>query len=339
MKKILILAVIFLVVFSFNIDAKSAEKLNTEADNLTDLSLSQDKSFSQSARKELLGIASQFDSAEDQNIGQLNFEADNFSLAETKIKNSQRLNLLNDLNFNADYSKMENDKSETTADFNLEYALNSRTLIRAGYSILNEEWWGLENRKSAALDNGTQSESEESKPDADNQDSDNLELENTEYRRVYNKEIDSSRSLGVAYKSSDRVTISADFIDNKEFGSYYNEDWDLAGDSTVFGVEYSYPKGSIIRARYQVDSAEDVIQRTTGFDFAFNNLATFSASYKLLDPKELEDTLVKQQTAWDLGLGVSLSEDYGMSLGYELIEGEDQEEAERKIKASFEINF
>jgi len=158
-------------------------------------------------------------------------------------------------------------------------------------------------------------------------------------RRVYQNEMESSSSLGVAYRSSDRVTLSADFIDNNEFGNYYNEDWEITGDSTVFGLEYNYPEGSSIRASYQIDTAEDVTQRITGLDFAFNNLATFSASYKLLDPTQLENTLIQQKTAWDLGLGFNLNEDYGVALGYELIETEDEEEDERKISASFEINF
>jgi hypothetical protein len=151
--------------------------------------------------------------------------------------------------------------------------------------------------------------------------------------------LESSRSLGVAYRSNDRVTLSADFIDNNEFGSYYDKNWELAGDSTVFGVEYSYPEGSSIRARYQVDTADDITQRITGLDFDFNNLATFSASYKLLDLNQLANDLNQQKTAWDLGLGVNISEDYGLNLGYERIEAEGEEEAEQKVRASFEINF
>lgn len=331
MKKLLILTIVFLMLFSFNIYAQSTEKLNNETAELEDLSLSQEeKSFSQSAREELLGIASQFDSAEDQGIDQLNFEIDNFYLTETNLNNSEHLNLLNDLNLNTDFSQVEDERLETAADFNLEYALNSRTLIRAGYSLLNEEWSDLQSGSSAEMNDQNSAETEAG---------DSADLETNEYKRVYQNETDSSRSLGVAYKSSDRVTLSADFIDNNQFDSSYNDDLEFAGDSTVFGLEYSYPEGSSIRARYQVDISDDVTQRTTGFDFAFNNLATFSASYKLLDPKELEDVLFQQQTAWDLGLGVNLSEDYGLALGYELIETEDQKEAEKKIKASFEINF
>ena len=354
MKKVTVLLIITFMLFSFNIYAQENEQLDTEAGNLEDINLSQEKSFSQSAKEELLGIASQFDSEEDQNIDALNFENDDFSLTETTLNNSQQLHLLNDLNFDANYSQQEDERLETVANFQLEYALNSRTLIRAGYSLSNEEWWDMQRNNNLTAQD--LDESEDSTDSVENNstinpeitedpveetetESNNLDSENNNVRRVYQNEMDSSRSLGVAYKSSDRVTLSADFIDNNEFGSYYNDDWEVSGDSTIFGLEYSYPEGSTIRARYQVDTAEDITQRITGFDFAFNNLATFSASYKLLDLNQLEDTLTQQKTAWDLGLGVNLDEDYGVALGYELIESEDQEETERKIKASFEIDF
>lgn len=350
MKKLIALSIILILLFSFNIYAQESQKLNVDEEtNLEDLDLSQEKNFSQSAREELLGIASQFDSAEDQDIDQLTFDNDDFSLTDTTFNNSQHLNILTDLNLDANYSKNDDKRLETKADFQLEYALNSRTLIRAGYSLLNEEWWDVQNASAAASENEEISGDsiadentnigQEGTDDDFKADNDNPAAVNNNVRKVYQNELESSRSLGVAYKSNDRVTLSADFIDNNQFGTYYDEDWERAGDSTVFGVEYSYPEGSSIRASYQVDTADDITQRITGLDFAFNNLATFSASYKLLDLNQLTTDLNQQKTVWDLGLGVNISEDYGLALGYELIEGEDEEEAERKISASFEINF
>lgn len=340
MKKITALLIIFLLIFSLNISAQNAETLNTKTKNLEEQDLSQEKSFSQSAREELLGIASQYEGEE--NID--NFEIKNFNFTvENEINNSQKLNLLSDLNLNADYSKNQGEELETAADFQLEYALNSRTLIRAGYSLLNEEGWDLR-----GVNNGENSQSKPDDPAANSSREDSTEgpkaasKSTAEIRKVYQNDLDTSTSLGLAYKTNERVTVSADFIENNEFGSYYDENWEIAGDSTVFGVEYNYPEGSRIRARYQVDTAEAGTQKITGIDFAFNNLATFSASYKLLDLNDLEDTLSEsdQKTAWDLGLGVNLNESYGLNLGYEIIESEDQkEEPEKKIKASFEINF
>ncbi|CCU80074.1 hypothetical protein HSACCH_01830 [Halanaerobium saccharolyticum subsp. saccharolyticum DSM 6643] len=341
MKKLIALSIILILLFSFNIYAQENQKLNVDEDtNLEELDLSQEKDFSQSAREELLGIASKFDSEEDQAIDQLAFENYNFSLTETTLNNSQHLNILNDLDFDANYSQKEDEKLETTANFQLEYALNSRTSIRAGYSILNEEWWDIKNSSQANIEDSNQNINDDQNIDDDfKPDNDNPAAVNNNVRKVYQNELESSRSLGVAYKSNERVTLSADFIDNNKFGDYYDEDWELAGDSTVFGVEYNYPEGSSIRASYQVDTADEITQRITGVDFAFNNLATFSASYKLLDLNQLTDDLNQQKTAWDLGIGVNISEDYGLALGYELIEGEDEEEAEKKIRASFEIDF
>lgn len=349
MKKIFIFTVVFLLLFSVNIFAQEAETLNTKAEDLKATDLSQEKSFSQSAREELLGIASQYDSEEDLD----RLEIENFSFtAENEINDSQKLNLLSDLNLNANYSKNKGEELETAADFQLEYALNSRTLIRAGYSLMNEEGWNLKRANNAELkeDPNTNSNSDSLEEPADpNQDSIadqnnidtlNRKASNSDIKRVYQNDLDTSTSLGLAYKTNKRMTVSADFIENNEFGSYYDDNWEIAGDSTVFGLEYNYPEGSTIRARYQVDTAEAGTQKITGIDFAFNNLATFSASYKLLNLNELEDTLSEEKTAWDLGLGFNLSDSYGLNLGYELIESENQkEEPERKIKASFEIDF
>jgi len=276
MKKIISLLVILLLLVSFNVFAQENEQLNTEEASLEDLSLSQEKSFSQSAREELLGIASQFDSSEDQEIDQLTFESEDFSLTESTLNNSQQLNILNDLTFDADYSKEEDEKLETAADFQLEYALNSRTLIRAGYSILNEEWWDVQSNTVSAEEPPTDDSDGDSATDDNTSENlipenDNPAAANNNVRKIYQNELDSSRSLGVAYRTNNRFTLSADFIDNNEFGSYYDEDWEIAGESTVFGVEYSYPEGSSIRARYQVDTADNITQRVTGFDFDFNN--------------------------------------------------------------------
>jgi hypothetical protein len=353
MKKIITTIVILLLLFSFNIYAQETDKLDAETTNSEAPNLSQEKNFSQSAREELLGIASRFDSEEDQEIDQLTFENDNFSLTDTTFNDSQKLNILTDLSFDADYSKEEDEKLETAADFHLEYALNSRTLIRAGYSVLNEEWWDIRSDNIAAANPDGSSENSdgidsETMPNPgegeDNIGGGSLNTETAEQPRnniskIYQNELESSRSLGLAYRTNDRVTLSADFVENNEFGSYYDDNWEFVGDSKIFGVEYNYPEGSSIRARYQVDTAAESTQKITGVDFAFNNLATFSASYKLLDLNQLTDDLAQQKTAWDLGLGVNISEDYGVSLGYELIEGRDDEESEQKVRASFEINF
>lgn len=94
-----------------------------------------------------------------------------------------------------------------------------------------------------------------------------------------------------------------------------------------------------IRAIYQLNLGDDVKEQITGVELDFNNLATFSAAYKLLNPEEIESALTSQ-TAWDLDIGVNLNEDYGLNLGYEIIDDENEEtDPETNISASFEINF
>lgn len=317
---VLLLTLILLLTGGINVFAaeqeQAAEKLTDQT--TAELDLSQSKVFSEAARQQLLGIASQYDNEDvfaEQNT-EVEIGSKDFTIIENQIKDKQNLNLLTDLNFNADYSKSVIDnKLQSEADLKLEYSLNPRTLIRAGYSVINEEGWDVQRNNSAG--------SLASAGD-----------------KTYFDDLESSKSVGLAYKSTDRVTVSADFIENNEFGSYYNENLDVYGNSTVFGLQYDDPGGSSIRARYQVDLGDDVTQRIAGVDFAFNNLATFSASYKLLDPKAIESVLAEEKTAWDLGLGVNLNDQYGVSLGYELIQSKDQsEEPEKKIKASFEINF
>jgi len=329
MKKIFVLTLIIIMLFSFSAAAQEAETADTESENLESLDLSQEKSFSDSARQELLGIASQFESTTD--IDDIEIDNSNFNLTGNGSQQNPGLQLLSDLNFNTDLNKdVIDDEIVNETQLQLEYTINSRALIRAGYSLANREWWEVQRLNAAGEENtGDQSLSingEQLTIDT----SDNTE-------RVFKEENESSRSLGVAYQTSDRFTVSADYIENNNLDTF-NNDLDLNANTTVFGLQYNDPMGTI-RASYQIDLNDELIQRITGVELDFNNLATFSASYKLLDPEDLESTL-KSQTAWDLGLGVTLNENYGLNLGYELIETEDQsEENERNISASFEINF
>ncbi|PTW03529.1 hypothetical protein C8C76_101170 [Halanaerobium saccharolyticum] len=330
MKKILIFTAIILLIFSFNIYAQDADTTNTdsETEDLESLDLSQEKSFSESAREELLGIASQYESSTD--IDDIEIDNSSFNLTGNGSQQNPGLQLLSDLNLNTDYNQqIIDDEIISETQLKLEYAINSRALIRAGYSLANHEWWELQ------AVNPTASDLESGQNTAIN--TDNILLTPEGSNRVYREEQESRRSLGLAYQTSDRFTVSADFIENNNLDSFNNNS-DLNADSTVFGLEYNDPMGTI-RASYQIDLNDELTQRITGVELDFNNLATFSASYKLLNPEDLESTL-RSQTAWDLGLGVTFDENYGLNLGYELIEDdENEEESERNISASFEINF
>ncbi len=328
MKKLFVLTLVIIMLFSFSAAAQEAETADTENENLESLDLSQEKTFSDSAREELLGIASQFESSTD--IENIQIESGNFNLTGNDSRQDTGLQLLSDLNFNTDVNQQViDDEIVNETQLQLEYAINSRALIRAGYSLANREWWEVQSVNTL--------EAEEAEDQSLVIDGDQEAGETINTERVFKEESESRRSLGLAYQTSDRMTVSADYIENNDLNTF-NNDLDLNADTTVFGLQYDDPMGTI-RASYQVDLNDELIQRITGVELDFNNLATFSASYKLLDPENLESTL-KSQTAWDLGLGVTLNENYGLNLGYELIETEDQsEESERNISASFEINF
>ena len=326
MKKILVIILIILLAFTFNVMAQEADELNTEEENLDTLDLSQEKAFSESAREELLGIASQYDSQTA--VDNIEIDSRSFNLTGNGSEENPGLQLLSDLNFNTDYDQtILDDEIKSETQLQLEYAINSRALIRAGYTLANREWWEMQHLSAESTNVGAANDlsitSEYLTP-----------VERTE--EVFREESESSRSIGLAYQTSDRLTVSADYIENNQLETF--DDTDLNGNSTVFGLQYTDPMGTI-RASYQLDLGDELTQRITGVELDFNNLATFSASYKLLDLNQLTDDLNQQKTAWDLGIGVNISEDYGLALGYELIEGEDEEEAEKKIRASFEIDF
>jgi len=329
MKRLFVITLVIIMLFSFSAAAQEAETADIESENLENLDLSQEKTFSDSAREELLGIASQFESSAE--IENIQIENSRFNLTGNGSQQNPGLQLLSDLNLNTEVNKeIINDEIVNETQLQLEYAINSRALIRAGYSLANREWWEIQNTQTA--------QTEEAEDQNVSINGEQLEVETTNNtERVFKEESESRRSLGLAYQTSDRFTVSADYIENNNLNTF-NNDLDLNANTTVFGLQYDDPMGTI-RASYQIDLNDELIQRITGVELDFNNLATFSASYKLLDPENIESTL-KSQTAWDLGLGVTLNENYGLNLGYELIETEDQsEESERNISASFEINF
>ena len=324
--------IIILLSFSSCILAEDTEKLDKAAEeNLKTLDLpdEEDKNFSDKGREELLGIASMFES--DVNVDEIEVDTSSFDLTgETLIRTPEGLNLLPNLRLDADYNEeVDDDKLESQTDLNLQYTVNSHTLIRAGYSLASREWWDV---------NGI------TVPESSSINSEQTELEPLESRildneptlgnnnAVYNEELNKRQSLGIAYQTNDRVTVSADYIRNNEFEDYF-------GTSTIFGVSYTDDLGEI-RANFQLDTADNVKQQITGIELDFKDLATFSASYKLLDPDQIESALNTQKSSWNIGLGVNLNEESKVSLGYEVTESEDEsEEKESNIKAAFEIKF
>ena len=337
----IILAILLIFTFTtittFAQDAENtdAEEEVTAEENLEDLDLSQEKGFSEEGRDQLLGIASQFDTQTD--VDDIEIDSETFSITGDGIEANPGLELLQDLTLDADYSEAVVDsKLEKETDLQLEYAINSRALIRAGYTLANKEWWEKQTLNADGSSETSSIESDENTQLLD-ENAELLSNNSNSSESVFIEEQDVRKSLGLAYKTSDQLTVSADYIENNEFDGYSGDN-ELQGNSTIFGLQYDDKMGSI-RAIYQLNLSEDIRQQITGVQLAFNNLATFSASYKLLDPEEIESAL-SSQTAWDLGLGVNLNENYGLNLGYEIIEDENEEtEPETNISASFEINF
>ncbi|MGM0603661.1 MAG: hypothetical protein ACQESS_10145 [Bacillota bacterium] len=331
-KAIIFLLILLLICFSSGVLAEDSQKLDkaTEDNSKTlDLPSEEDKNFSDKGREELLGIASMFDS--DVNVDGIEVENDGFDFTgESLSRTPEGLNLLSNLRLDAEYSEeVDDDKLESQTDLNLQYAVNSRTLIRAGYSLASREWWdvnGITTPESGSVDR----EQTALEPLESRVTENELLLGNN--NAVYNEELNRKQSLGIAYQTNDRVTVSADYIHNNEFEDYF-------GNSTVFGVSYTDELGQI-RANFQLDTAENVKQQITGIELDFRDLATFSASYKLLDPAQIESALNTQKSSWNIGLGVNLNEESKVSLGYEVTESEDEsEEKESNIKAAFEIKF
>ncbi|RCW48230.1 MULTISPECIES: hypothetical protein [unclassified Halanaerobium] len=333
-KTVIFMLIIMLLSFSSCVLAENIEKLDKAAEkNLKTLDLpdEEDKIFSDKGRKELLGIASMFDS--NINVDEIEVETEPFDLTGENMSRTMKegLNLLPNLMLDADYSEEIDDdnKLETQTDLNIQYTVNSHTLIRAGYSLASREWWdvnGITMPESGSLDieqtafEPLERSITESEPPLGNK------------TAVYNEELNRKQSLGIAYQTNDRITVSADYIRNNEFEDYL-------GSSTIFGVSFTDDLGAI-RANFQLDTANNVKQQITGIELDFKDLATFSASYKLLDPAQIESALNTQKSSWNIGLGVNLNEAAKVSLGYEVTESEDEsEENESNIKAAFEIKF
>lgn len=255
-------------------------------------------------------------------------------------KNTITFNPLPEVSVNADFEKNQEDlKLETNTNISLNYQMNERTLIRVGYGLVSKEWWDL---KKISL---KEDESEETDKPLSNDDSTAEEDLSTDEKpdevnlveeAVYNAERSEEGRVGISYQTSDRVTISADYVENL-FDD--NEDF-----STIFGVEYS-DDGKSLKYKYKIDFGESK-NILTGLELGFKDLATFNASYKVLNPDELEDQL--KESIWDFGVDLNLNDSSSLSLGYQIKNNEtvndspelaDEDKKEKNIKAQLEFRF
>lgn len=324
------------------------------------------KVFSPDAQKRLLNIASLYgERNSDLSLQVSTGEIDkNTILNDT---NSIKFKPLPNIEINADYDREEKGlEAKIEKNINLEYQMNENTWIRAGYLLTNKEWWDIkqislqgdkvneDKMEGENTDEVAEKESEVmSVSSSPNSDTDEESTQQTVIsEKVYNFEQTYKGNLGISYKTSDRVTISADYISGD-----INDDV-FTGDtfSTIFGVEYVDDQGEL-RASYEIDRDNEMEETVTGLELNLNDLATFSASYKLLDPKMLRNQLDSNQskadkneeTVWDFGVDFDLSEVSSLSIGYKLINNKEssdekgsndiEDKKEESIKASFQIEF
>lgn len=313
------------------------------------------KSFSLDAQRELFGLASLY--------GEINTEIPTLEFAEKltlsngkgryidylsdEINNSLNLAISPGIILNADYSE-DNEELETIREANvsLEYWVNNKTLIRAEYGQASREWWDVHNitidEDDVLLDKSDQTNETEKTDPVYNSDSkvlpDEIVDEKVLEEPVYMEEKKEKGRVGISYKTSEKITVSADYVDDD-----FNADSDF---STILGVQYQDEKGTLWY-EYQIDHGNESKQTVTGLELGLNDLATFTASYKLLDTDLLTDSLKKEST-WDFGIDFSLSDLSSLSIGYQLKnneeinleeEGLQEENKESNIEAQLEIKF
>jgi len=251
---------------------------------------------------------------------------------------------------NADFKQEEKEDwtIEENTNISLQYWMNNRTLIRAEYDLASTRWWDTQ---AIVLNDEDEQREEDINNDNDDKNYENPERQknegemipdegyNPQKEAIFNREISEKSRLGISYKTTDRITVSADYIDGDEEG--------LSDFSTILGVEYADDTG-LIRYHYQIDFDEmdfsTIRKMASGVEFGIRDQAIFNASYQLLKPEDLENQL--KGSVWDFGLDLNLTDITTLSLGYQFTKPDDdvlelntQQEKESNIKAQFEIKF
>ena len=320
----------------------------------------EEKSFSIEGQEKLFDLASQFNRIDNNKGFSFNAELidEEISLDRVITYNGEELKSVSyssdqQISINKEYSKdLEDLESLVQTSFNLNYKLNSKTTVRAAYKLLGKTWEnsgtvsskekskndGAEtiNSDENSEDNNTIEDEDPVESDEKNTDADNTEKKNNN-QFLYNSIIDQQGSVGISYQTSDRISFSADYVKNNIFR-------ETTGNSTIFGLEYVDEEGKL-RARYEILDGEERKETITGLKLDLRDLASFSASYTLLNPQQIRDKLNKE-SVWDFGVDFNLSEETSFSIDYQLKDKSDSidgnnflDEKESNINASFKINF
>ena len=316
------------------------------------------KSFSLKGQEKLFNLASQFD-RKDNDQG-LSFGNDlineKINLDRLVTYNGDDLEIISyspdeKMNIKTNYKEeIKNLESLIQTSFDLNYKLNSRTTVRAGYDLvgkkrkdsnellpddLEKEDESSKEKKEENYISDTNEQLQEDEDEANLSENDTKEETNNQMNS--NDILDQQGRVGISYKTTDRISLSADYVKNNIFR-------ETNGDSTIFGVEYVDEEGKL-RARYEIVDGETRQETITGLELDLKNLASFSASYTLLNPQQIRDKLNKE-SVWDFGVDFNLSDETSFSIDYQLkdkseaVSGENFfDQKESNINASFKINF
>ena len=196
-------------------------------------------------------------------------------------------NIINEIasnvNVNLGYDQLNNQDS---AAVEVNYEVDSRTSVRAGYEFHN----------------------------VNNTYDSNFDIDNN-YINGNNIILDENNvdsRLGISYQTTDKIKIFADYV--------YNDILEKSGESTVFGLQYNN-RDSQISAEYSIINELEKQGRATGLSYQYEDLANFSASYKLLNSDDITSQLQKEKT-WDFGVDFNLNEDSSFSIGLQVINAE-----------------
>lgn len=209
--------------------------------------------------------------------------------AEEEISSEDRNNeniineIVSNVNVNLGYDQFNNRDS---AAVEVNYDVDSRTSVRAGYEFhnVNDDYNSNFDKENNYI-NG-----------------DNMILDENN--------VDSR--LGISYQTTENIKIFADYL--------YNDILEQSGESTVFGLQYNN-RDSRISAEYSIINELQKQGSSTGLSYQYEDLANFSASYRLLNSEDLTDQLQEEKT-WDFGVDFNLNEDSSFSIGLQVINAE-----------------
>ncbi|MFW6381758.1 MAG: hypothetical protein ACOCZ3_04355, partial [Bacillota bacterium] len=199
--------------------------LSEDALHLPDESADNFREFSPDARQELLNMAQLYDEEErefilngiQQDTQEFTIDRDTF-LKPVELT-SVEFDSLSGVRVNADYSEdLDYSDRETETSLNLEYQMNDKTLLRAGYGLASREHWEMEDLEESKESQGETETDEKLAADGVKLDEDNVSLdkdeEDSRSRRqlVFNEEENQQGNVGVSFQTTEDLVISADYV-------------------------------------------------------------------------------------------------------------------------------